>query len=165
MTLAATFDKSLKDAITKLTAEGITSEVSVLKDFDNKLQKSFGDLKVATDPNVIKQLEGGFSQLERMIRLELAKVNSAGSAFNKNDLLSKVDNLTENTNNAIVLWSNAGKTAEVNVLKQELSALQTLANQLKVATDITIIRRLEVQLNQIEAKLAAELKKVGGFLV
>jgi hypothetical protein len=163
--LAATFDKSLKDAITKLTAEGITSEVSVLKDFDNKLQKSFGDLKVATDPNVIKQLEGGFSQLERMIRLELAKVNSAGSAFNKNDLLSKVDNLTENTNNAIVLWSNAGKTAEVNVLKQELSALQTLANQLKVATDITIIRRLEVQLNQIEAKLAAELKKVGGFLV
>jgi hypothetical protein len=46
-----------------------------------------------------------------------------------------------------------------------LSALQTLANQLKVATDITIIRRLEVQLNQIEAKLAAELKKVGGFLV
>jgi hypothetical protein len=163
--LAATFDKSLKDAITKLTAEGITSEVSVLKDFDNKLQKSSGDLKVATYPNVIKQLEGGFSQLERMIRLELAKVNSAGSAFNKNDLLSKVDNLTKNTNNAIVLWSNAGKTAEVNVLKQELSALQTLANQLKVATDITIIRRLEVQLNQIEAKLAAELKKVGGFLV
>jgi hypothetical protein len=165
LALAATLDKSLKDAITKLTAEGITSEVAVLNDLDNKLQKSSGDLKVATDPNVIKQLEGGLNQLESTIKLELLKISRAGPAFNKNDLLSKVDNLAKNANDAIVLWSNAGNAAEVNILRQELGSLQTLANQLKVATDITIIRRLEAQLNQIEAKLAAELKKVGGFLV
>jgi hypothetical protein len=165
LTLAATLDNSLKGAITKLTAEGITSEVAVLKDLDNKLQKSSGDLKVATDPNVIKQLEKGLNQLERTIKLELLKVNSAGPAFNKNDLLSKVDNLAKNTNDAIVLLSEAGNDAEVNVLRQEFGALQTLANQLKVATDITTIRHSEAQLNQIEAKLVVELNKVGVFLV
>jgi hypothetical protein len=55
LTLAATLDNSLKGAITKLTAEGIASEVAVLKDLDNKLQKLSGDLKVATDPTLIYQ--------------------------------------------------------------------------------------------------------------
>jgi stalled ribosome rescue protein Dom34 len=165
LALATTLDNSLKDAIAKLTAEGIPSEVAVLKDLETKLEKSSTDLKAATDPNVLKQLEAGLTQLERTIQLELLKINKAGPAFNKNDLLSKVDSLVKNTNDAIELWTTAGNAAEANVLRQDLGALQTLANQLKVATDITIIRRLEAQLNQMEAKLAAELKKIGGFLV
>ncbi len=84
----------------------------------------------------------------------------------KDDLLAKAVSLEKSINEAITLLTTAGKRGEVAILNKEETRLQTLANQLKVATTVTEILKLETELNKIEIRIEAELKKAvgGGFI-
>ncbi len=80
----------------------------------------------------------------------------------KGDLLAKAASLEKSINEAITLLTTAGKKAEVAILKKEETKFQTLANKLKATTTVAAILKLGTELNNLEIKIEAELKKAVG---
>jgi LPS O-antigen subunit length determinant protein (WzzB/FepE family) len=68
-------EKSAADAIKKLTADGNTAEVAVLKGEEKKLQTLATELKAATEADAIKRLEGEVKAIEEKIAAELRKAS------------------------------------------------------------------------------------------
>jgi hypothetical protein len=84
----------------------------------------------------------------------------------KDDLLTKAANLEKSINDAITLLTTAGKKGEVAILKTEETRLQIVTNELKAATAVAAILKLENELNIMETRAEAMLKKTvgGGFI-
>jgi hypothetical protein len=79
LTKAASLEKSVEAAITKLTADGNTAEVAVLKDEEKKLKALASELKAATEAAAITRLEGEVKAIEEKIAAELRKASKGST--------------------------------------------------------------------------------------
>ncbi len=76
----------------------------------------------------------------------------------KSDLLDKAASLETQVTAAAKKLQDGGKTAAATRLEAEAKRLQTLATELKAATDDAAIRRLETEIGRIETRIAEELR-------
>jgi metal-responsive CopG/Arc/MetJ family transcriptional regulator len=167
---AAELEKKANDEIKKLTADGKKEEAATLEKEEKALQKLANELKAATDAADIKRLDTEVKAAEKRIQDELKRLEGTKNPKTtaapaivkrdaKDDLLAKAASLEKSAADAIKKLTADGNTAEVAVLKGEEKKLQTLATELKAATEADAIKRLEGEVKAIEEKIAAELRK------